>query len=87
METIKPFEVTVNNNAPDTPQVWRVFVDREFSAKLRIIKKDANTKRTVWKLKCRGVWKNKCLIYGKVLAGYKISPTRFLLMDFELSLL
>ena len=47
METIKPFEVTVNNNAPDTPQVWRVFVDREFSAKLHIIKKDANTKRTV----------------------------------------
>lgn len=27
--------------------MWRVFVDREFSAKLHIIKKDANTKRTV----------------------------------------
>ena len=47
METIKPFEVTIKKNNPDTPQVWRVFVDREFTAKLRIIKKDAKTKRTV----------------------------------------
>ena len=47
MDTIKPFEVAIKKNNPDTPQVWRVFVDREFTAKLRIIKKDAKTKRTV----------------------------------------
>lgn len=47
METIKPFEVHVTENHPTEPQVWRVFVDREFSAKLRVIKKDADTKMTV----------------------------------------
>lgn len=47
METIKPFEVHVTENHPTEPQVWRVFVDREFTAKLRVIKKDADTKMTV----------------------------------------
>lgn len=47
METIKPFEVKITENNPDTPQVWRVFIDREFTAKLRVIKKDADTKQTV----------------------------------------
>ena len=47
METIKPFEVHVTENYPTEPQVWRVFVDREFTAKLRVIKKDADTKMTV----------------------------------------
>ncbi|WP_349818556.1 SpaA isopeptide-forming pilin-related protein [Coprococcus sp. RTP31081st1_D2_RTP31081_211007] len=47
METIKPFEVTVRENNPTKPQVWRIFLDREFSAKLRIIKKDAYTGKTV----------------------------------------
>lgn len=47
METIKPFEVTVRENNPTKPQVWRIFLDREFSAKLRIIKKDADTGKTV----------------------------------------
>ncbi len=46
-KTIKPFEVTVSENHPDEPQVWRVFMDREFNAKLRIIKKDADTGKTV----------------------------------------
>lgn len=45
--TIKPFEVTVSENHPDEPQVWRVFMDREFEAKLRIIKKDVTTGKTV----------------------------------------
>ena len=47
METVKPFEVTVTENHPTEPQVWRIFIDREFSAKLRVIKKDADTKHTV----------------------------------------
>ena len=47
METIKPFEVKIVENHPTEPQVWRVFIDREFTAKLRVIKKDADTKQTV----------------------------------------
>ena len=47
METIRPFEVKITENNPTTPQVWRIFLDREFTAKLRIIKKDADTKMTV----------------------------------------
>ena len=47
METIRPFEVKVTENNPTTPQIWRVFIDREFNAKLRVIKKDADTKQTV----------------------------------------
>lgn len=47
METIRPFEVTIRENKPSEPQVWRVFFDREFSAKLRIIKKDSDTGKTV----------------------------------------
>ena len=46
METIKPFEVVITEDS-DEPQVWRVFIDREFTAKLRVIKKDADTGRTV----------------------------------------
>ena len=47
METIKPFEVKVVTNNPTEPQTWRVFIDREFKAKLRVVKKDADTKKTV----------------------------------------
>ena len=47
METIKPFEVTVSEHKPEEPQVWRVFLDREFEAKLRIIKADEGTKKPV----------------------------------------
>ena len=39
MKTIKPFEVKISENHPDKPQTWRVFLDREFTAKLRVIKK------------------------------------------------
>lgn len=47
MVTIKPFEVKVVENHPTKPQTWRVFIDRDFTAKLRIIKKDADTSKTV----------------------------------------
>ena len=46
METIKPFEVKIVENNPTEPQIWRVFIDREFTAKLRVVKKDADTKQT-----------------------------------------
>jgi len=45
--TYKINEGTVRENNPTKPQVWRIFLDREFSAKLRIIKKDADTGKTV----------------------------------------
>lgn len=44
---IHPFEVKITEHKPTIPQVWRVFIDREFSAKLRIVKKDADTGMTV----------------------------------------
>lgn len=47
METIRPLEVKITENNPTTPQTWRVFIDREFTAKLRVIKKDADTGMTV----------------------------------------
>ncbi len=47
METVKPFEVRITENHPTEPQIWRVFIDREFTAKLRVIKKDSKTGQTV----------------------------------------
>lgn len=47
METVKPFEVKIVENHPTEPQTWRVFVDREFTAKLRVIKQDSKTGKTV----------------------------------------
>lgn len=47
MKTISPFEVTIEEHHPTEPQQWRVFLDRSFRAKLRIIKKDGDTGRTV----------------------------------------
>ena len=47
MKTIKPFEVKIKENHPTEPQTWRVFLDREFTAKLRVIKEDSDTKQTV----------------------------------------
>ena len=35
METIKPFEVKIVENNPTKPQIWRVFIDREFTASAR----------------------------------------------------
>lgn len=47
MVTIKPFEVRITENHPTEPQIWRVFLDREFTAKLRVVKKDSKTGQTV----------------------------------------
>ncbi|MGN0380976.1 MAG: SpaA isopeptide-forming pilin-related protein [Suilimivivens sp.] len=46
-EPVDDFIVTINDNHPDTPQVWRVLLDKEFEAKLKIIKKDDETKKSV----------------------------------------
>ena len=47
MKTINPFEVRVTEHKPNEPQVWRVFLDREFTAKLRIVKRDGDTGQVV----------------------------------------
>ncbi len=46
---VDDFIVTISENNPDTPQVWRVLLDEEFSAKLKIIKQDDQTKQTILK--------------------------------------
>ena len=46
-ESVDDFIVTVNENHPNKPQVWRVLLDKEFEAKLKIIKKDSETKQSV----------------------------------------
>ena len=41
------FIVRITEHKPDTPQVWRVLLDEEFEAKLKIIKQDDETKQPV----------------------------------------
>ena len=47
LEAVDDFEVVITENKPDTPQVWRVLLDEEFKAKLKIVKKDDETKMSV----------------------------------------
>lgn len=44
---VDDFIVTISENHPTTPQVWRVLLDEEFAAKLKVIKVDAATGRTI----------------------------------------
>lgn len=44
---VEDFEITIRENNPDKPQVWKVLLDKELSAKLKIIKKDDETKKPV----------------------------------------
>ena len=44
---VDDFTVTISENHPDEPQVWRVLLDDEFQAKLKIVKKDDETKKAV----------------------------------------
>lgn len=44
---VKDFLVHITEHKPDTPQIWRVLLDDEFEAKLRIVKKDDETKKPV----------------------------------------
>lgn len=44
---VDDFIVTVSENNPNEPQVWRVLLDEEFSAKLKIVKKDDESKKPV----------------------------------------
>ena len=37
---VEDFEITIRENNPNKPQVWKVLLDKEFSAKLKIIKKE-----------------------------------------------
>lgn len=44
---VDDFLVTISENHPDEPQIWRILLDDEFKAKLKIVKKDDETKRSV----------------------------------------
>ena len=44
---VDDFKVTISENHPNEPQQWRVLLDDEFEAKLKIIKKDDETKKPV----------------------------------------
>lgn len=44
---VDDFIVRITEHKPDTPQVWRVLLDEEFEAKLKIIKQDDETKQPV----------------------------------------
>ena len=44
---VDDFIVQITENHPGTPQVWRVMLDKEFEAKLKIIKQDDETKKAV----------------------------------------
>ena len=44
---VDDFIVRITEHDPNTPQVWRVLLDEEFEAKLKIIKQDDETKKAV----------------------------------------
>lgn len=44
---VDDFVVTISENHPDEPQIWRILLDDEFKAKLKIVKKDDETKKSV----------------------------------------
>ena len=46
---VKDFIVRITEHKPDTPQIWRVLLDKEFEAKLKIVKKDDESKKSVLK--------------------------------------
>ena len=48
---VDDFEVNITEHHPNEPQIWRVLLDEEFKAKLKIVKKDDETKKSV--LDCR----------------------------------
>lgn len=46
---VKDFIVRITEHKPDTLQIWRVLLDKEFEAKLKIVKKDDESKKPVLK--------------------------------------
>lgn len=44
---VADFIVRITEHSPNEPQVWRVLLDKEFEAKLKIIKQDDETKKPV----------------------------------------
>ena len=46
-KSIDDFEVNITEHHPNEPQIWRMLLDEEFKAKLKIVKKDDETKKSV----------------------------------------
>ena len=44
---VKEFVVSIREHHPDEPQAWRILLDDEFEAKLKIVKKDSKTKKPI----------------------------------------
>lgn len=44
---VDDFEVNITEHHPNEPQIWRVLLDEKFKAKLKIVKKDDETKKSV----------------------------------------
>ena len=44
---VDDFEVNITEHHPNEPQIWRVLLDEAFKAKLKIVKKDDETKKSV----------------------------------------
>ncbi len=68
---VKNFEVRISENAPTEPQVWRVLVDEEFEAKLKIIKSDDETHQNV----CEANTEFK--VYDKDAGAYVVQTTTY----------
>lgn len=45
---VDDFKVVISENNPDQPQVWRVLLDEEFEAKLKIVKKMTRQRNLSW---------------------------------------
>lgn len=45
---VDDFKVVISENNPEKPQVWRVLLDEEFEAKLKIIKKMTRQRNLFW---------------------------------------
>lgn len=71
---VKDFVVKVTEHKPDEPQVWRVLLDDEFSAKLQIIKKDSRTGMTVFVPEAE--FKIYNLDTGEYVVQYTTYPTK-----------
>lgn len=73
MLTITPFEVSITESSSE-PQTWRVFLDREFTAKLCIVKKDSDTGKSV--LKADTEFRIYCLDTEEYVTMYTTYPSK-----------
>lgn len=69
---VEDFIVTITEHSPQQPQPWRILLDECFMAKLKIIKKDSETGKTI--LKSGGEFKVKNLDTGEYVEQETVYP-------------